>query len=191
MLALRTPRPDALDRILAAQERRPLSYSQVGWSLTARAPEGAFINEARSLLGAGQETYEKARAALASWRMFPPWIRLHTREHRIEPGNVVLTVARYGLWAINACRVIYVHEERGDVDSLAIGYGTLDGHLMRGEERFRVSWRREDDAVWYDVWSFSWPHGWIARCALPAIRKIQRRFALESPAAMKVATLEA
>jgi uncharacterized protein (UPF0548 family) len=83
--------------------------------------------------------------------------------------------------------VIYVQEDRGEVDSLAIGYGTLDGHLMAGEERFRVSWRHQDDSVWYDVWSFSWPQRWIARCAIPLIRRVQRRFAVDSPTALKTA----
>jgi uncharacterized protein (UPF0548 family) len=81
--------------------------------------------------------------------------------------------------------VVYVQDDRGEVESLSIGYGTLDGHLMGGEERFRVLWRHQDDSVWYDVWSFSWPRRWIARGALPLIRRIQRRFAVDSPAAMK------
>jgi uncharacterized protein (UPF0548 family) len=188
MFSLRTPRTDDLDRILATQERRPFSYPQVGWSLTTRAPEGAFMNQGSALLGRGQDTYQRARVALTNWRMFPPWIRLHARERDVAPGNVVLTVARCaGLWAINACRVIYVHEDRGEVDSLAIGYGTLDGHLMAGEERFRVSWRHQDDAVWYDVWSFSWPQRWIASCAIPLIRRVKRRFAVDSPTALKTA----
>jgi hypothetical protein len=58
---------------------------------------------------------------------------------------------------------------------------------MRGEERFRVSWDHGDDSVRYDLWSFSWPQRWMACCALPLIRRLQRRFAMESPAAMQAA----
>jgi len=74
--------------------------------------------------------------------------------------------------------------------SLAFGYGTLKGHLMAGEERFRVSLNPDDESVSYDVWSFSWPNTWQAYCALPLIRRVQRRFARESPLAMQSALLD-
>jgi uncharacterized protein (UPF0548 family) len=190
MFALRNPRPHDLDRILAAHERGQLSYAQVGWSLKAAAPDGAFINQGGIVLGHGEAAFHRARGALAAWRMFPGgWLRAYTRETEVAAGNVVATVARYaGLWVVNACRVVYVNDDESDgVPSLSIGYGTLDGHLMRGEERFRVSWCRRDDSVRYDVWSFSWPQRWIARAALPLIRRVQRRFAIASPAAMQSA----
>jgi uncharacterized protein (UPF0548 family) len=193
MFALRRPRPDRLNRILAAHERRQFSYAQVGWSLNAAAPQGAFVNRGEALLGHGEAAFRQARQALAEWRMFPSrWLRACTRETDVSVGNVVATLARYaGLWVVNTCRVVYVDEgDSNGVESLAIGYGTLRGHLMRGEERFRVSWDHRDDSVRYDVWSFSWPERWMARCALPLIRRLQRRFAVESPAAMQAAIRE-
>jgi uncharacterized protein (UPF0548 family) len=192
MFALRDPRPDDLNRLLAVHERRQLSYSQVGWSLDARAPKGAFVNQCRCRLGEGATEYEQARKALRMWRMFPGgWLRAYTHDPQVAPGNVVATVARCaGLWVVNTCRVVYVQDELSEWECFAIGYGTLAGHLMRGEERFRVSWDHRDNSVWYDVWSFSWPQRWIARCALPLIRGLQRRFAAESPAAMQAAIAE-
>jgi uncharacterized protein (UPF0548 family) len=190
MFALRRPDSNRLDAILAAYEQRQYSYDQVGWSRSATAPAGAFVNRGEAFLGQGESVFLRARQTLAQWQMFPTdWIRAYTREPAVAAGNVVATVARCaGLWAVNACRVVYVDDIRRDaVESLAIGYGTLRGHLMRGEERFRVSWDHRDDAVRYDVWSFSWPDRFAARCALPLIRRIQRRFAKESPVAMQKA----
>src|SRR5689334_552631 len=115
MFALRDPTCCRLDRFLAAQERRKLSYPQVGQSLHAVAPAGAFINEGRALLGQGEATYGQARQALAAWRMFPGgWLRAYAREADTKPGNVVATVARSaGLWVVNTCRIVYVYEDDG------------------------------------------------------------------------------
>src|SRR5438093_1255276 len=103
MFALHNPNPRRLDRLLAAHERRQLSYPQVGRSLHALAPDGAFINQSRTLLGHGAITYVRARRALAAWRMFAGgWLQAYTREADVAVGNVVATVARCGaLWAVN------------------------------------------------------------------------------------------
>jgi uncharacterized protein (UPF0548 family) len=190
MFAWRQPDTHRLNCILARDERRQFSYAQVGWSLEAAAPDGAFVNKGGTWLERGEAVFDRARQVLAAWQMFPgSWLRAYARETVVAPGNVVATVARFAsLWVVNTCRVVYVHEGRSEgLESLAIGYGTLEGHLMRGEERFRVTWDRRDDGVRYDVWSFSWPDRCLARCGVPLIRRLQRRFAVESPRAMQAA----
>ena len=53
-----------------------------------------------------------------------------------------------------------------------------------GEERFTVAWH-EDDAVWYDILAFSRPNHFLARLGYPLVRRLQKRFARDSAAAMK------
>jgi uncharacterized protein (UPF0548 family) len=185
MFSLSQPTEQRIERFLASQCRRQLSYAEVGQSRTAHAPPGMFVNHGRVKLGRGEETFRSAREALANWRMFPAWIRLRPVGLPISEGNVVMTIARcFGLWTVNACRIVYVIEDATDVTRFGFGYGTLEDHAMIGEERFLVTWDHRDGAVWYDVWSFSKPRHWAARLAVRFIRGIQRRFARDSCAAM-------
>lgn len=86
---------------------------------------------------------------------------------RPEPGQVCLThVLSYKLlWALNPCRIRFAHwdrslkacpalpfqeSERDQTHKLAargiyssVGWSTLRGHLIAGEERFSVEWHRE------------------------------------------------
>jgi uncharacterized protein (UPF0548 family) len=61
---------------------------------------------------------------------------------------------------------------------------TLQHHVERGEERFSVEHHRADDAVWYDILAFSVPQHPLARLGYPLSRAAQRRFAVDSKAAM-------
>jgi hypothetical protein len=63
--------------------------------------------------------------------------------------------------------------------------GTLPGHAESGEERFTVEWREADGAVWYDILAFSRPRQLLARLGYPFARRLQRRFARDSAAAMR------
>ena len=82
---------------------------------------------------------------------------------------------------MNACRIVYVVEEQ---QRYGFAYGTLSEHAERGEERFTVEWKREEDTVWYDLLAFSKP-GPMARLGYPLARRLQKRFAHDSKEAMK------
>ena len=41
-----------------------------------------------------------------------------------------------GSWSLNPARLVYLVEETADVKRFGFGYGTLPGHVERGEERF-------------------------------------------------------
>jgi uncharacterized protein (UPF0548 family) len=63
-------------------------------------------------------------------------------------------------------------------------YGTLPGHVEAGEERFLVEWNKSDNRVWYDIVAFSRPRHVLARLGNFQVRRMQKRFARESAAAM-------
>jgi uncharacterized protein (UPF0548 family) len=88
------------------------------------------------------------------------------------------------LWWLNACLIVYVVDEEGPVRRFGFAYGTLPGHAATGEERFTVEWHEHDDAVWYDILAFSRPRHCLARLGYPSVRRVQKRFARGSAAAM-------
>ena len=118
--------------------------------------------------------------------MFPsPWTRIAPANAPIEEGTVVAMLARvYGVWWLNACRIVYVIDERAPIRRFGFAYGTLPGHVESGEERFMIEWLA-DDTVWYDLRAFSRPRFWLVRLAAPLARGLQRRFVRESKIAMR------
>ena len=114
--------------------------------------------------------------------MFPPPLAT------VEPAGIpiaegetaVVLVRAFGLWFVNAARIVYVIDEPR---RFGFAYGTLPGHAERGEERFLVEWL-SDDSVWYDLDALSRPRYWAARLAYPLTRHLQHRFVRLSKAAV-------
>jgi uncharacterized protein (UPF0548 family) len=184
MPSVTKPADSAIEAFRAGQARREPSYPEIGFS-NDRTPPGYDLDHNRVQLGEGRETFERACAALRGWIMFPrPWTEIHPAEAPIETGTVVAVLVHlFGLWWLNACRIVYVIDEPR---RFGFAYGTLPGHLERGEERFSVEWR-EDGTVWYDIRAFSRPRFWLARLGYPISRRVQRRFVRDSKAAMQAA----
>lgn len=190
MMRIRRPAPDEIRAFLDRQRQASFSYPNVG-ATKSQPPPGWVTDHNRVRLGTGQEAYEAACAAVRRWEMFRlGWIETHGTATDatvpIVPGQEVAVLAKlFGTWWLNACRVVYVVDEVAPVRRYGFAYGTLPDHAERGEERFTVEWRREDDSVWYDLLAFSRPGHWIVKMAYPVARRFQRRFAAESLAAMK------
>ena len=91
---------------------------------------------------------------------------------------------------MNACRIVYVVDDEGPVQRFGFAYGTLPEHAESGEERFTVEWHEADDAVWYDIVAFSRPQQLLTRLAYALVRRLQKRFARDSAAAMRRAVVE-
>lgn len=187
MLSFKRPSPEAIAAFRAAQSRLELTYSPVGATRTGDFPAGFTVDRNRIRLGSGRETFERAVEALRQWRHYEfGWIELIGSEVT-EPGETVAVLARVaGLWTLNACRVVYVFEEREPLRRFSFAYGTLPDHAERGEERFQVEWA-SDDSVWYELLAFSRPQQWSSRLAYPYVRLKQKRFARDSMAALRAA----
>ena len=185
MFLLREPSPATVETFLSAQRHRSFSYPEVGAS-RGRAPAGYNIDHNRAPLGSGEGAFVKAVAAINSWQMFNlEWCRIYPRGAPVEAGTTVAVLARhFGFWSLNACRIIYLLEERGPRHRYGFAYGTLAGHAEVGEERFSVEWDKVDGSVWYDLYAFSYPGHLMARVGYPLSRALQRRFAKGSKVAM-------
>jgi uncharacterized protein (UPF0548 family) len=185
LCVLRKPNDQQLRQFLDLQAAEPLSYREIGQS-NGGSPAGYNVDHNRVLLGHGQAAFDAACTALLQWRMFPaPWTTIWPAGAKQETGTAVVMMARvYGLWWVNACRVVYRADQEVPARRYGFAYGTLHSHVEQGEERFMIEWD-QDDKVWYDLRAFSRPRFWIARVGYPITRRLQRRFVLDSQSAMR------
>ncbi|HEX8888374.1 MAG TPA: DUF1990 domain-containing protein [Pyrinomonadaceae bacterium] len=187
-MLLHQPTEAEVRAFLAAQSKLSFSYPEVGATRESfNPPAGYPINHYRGKLGTGAEDYEKALAALRSWRMYSlSWTKLYWPETEIKEGAVVAVLAKHlGLWWLNACRIIYTFTEDDESHRSGFAFGTLPGHVETGEERFTVELDDKSDEVFYELFAFAKPKLLIAKIAYPLIHSVQRRFAQDSFVAMK------
>jgi uncharacterized protein (UPF0548 family) len=186
MLSLRRHSTGAIREFLAAQSQLDFTYGEVGSTATV-PPAGYAVDHTRVRLGDGEAIFTRAKAALRRWDHFRlRWLEAWTPATAIEPGQVVAVLARkFGVWSLNACRIVYVVDEPGPIQRFGFAYGTLPDHVESGEERFVVEWdEAKSGEVWYDILAFSRPRHPLIRLANPYIRRLQKRFGQESAAAM-------
>ena len=185
MFTLAEPSAAQVRDFLAEQRDLPFSYKEVGASKTI-IPENYPINHHRIQLGSGADVFARAKNAVQSWTMYNlEWTRLYTPNTPIAVGEVVVVVVNHRFcWSLNPCRIIYILEERGAIERFGFAFGTLPGHSETGEERFTVEWRRDDDAVWYELLAFARPHHFLAKIGFPFVRLAQQKFAKDSQQAM-------
>src|SRR5687768_15495821 len=185
MFRVREPAEEAVAKIIASQSNLPFTYSEVGATNTT-PPRAYTVDHNRIQLGAGEATYKRAVAALKQWKHFElGWVTIVPRGVVVEVGATVAVKARaFGTWSLNASRVVYVIDEPR---RFGFAYGTLPDHVECGEERFLIEWL-SDDSVWYDILAFSRPQHPLVKLSSPLARLLQKRFARESLAQMKLAT---
>jgi uncharacterized protein (UPF0548 family) len=184
MFSLTKPSRESILAFISAQRSQEFAYAQVGCS-RGQAPNGYNEDHNRIKLGEGLETFERAKCAIRKWKMFDmPWTELCYPDTPIEPdATVAILIAHLGFWSLNACRIVYVTEERASSEKYGFAYGTLRQHGEIGEERFTVEYNPDDQSVWYDLHAISRP-GFMASLAYPYTRALQKRFARDSKASM-------
>jgi uncharacterized protein (UPF0548 family) len=184
------PGERAVRAFLERQRARRFSYPEVGATgdgTTRPEVPGYTHDYDRVRLGEGEAVWERARAGLRAWRMFEvEGVALCWPDAAIEVGTAVAVLARLApLWTLDVCRIVHRVELHGAVERFGFAYGTVEGHVMDGEEVFAVEWRRDDDSVWWERRAFSRPRHPFARIGRPLLRGIQARFATASAAAMR------
>lgn len=185
MLSLKKPSPESIRRFLTAQASLPFTYSALGATATT-PPAGYVVDHTRIKLGEGQQVFNSSIAALRSWEQFRlGWLEVSPPDTPIITGEVVAIVARsLGIWWLNACRIVYVVDEPGQIQRFGFAYGTLPEHAGTGEERFLVEMDQNTNDVWFDILAFSRPNQFLTRLGYPVVRLTQRRFGRESAASM-------
>ena len=185
MFLLKKPSNQKVQQFLVSQRDLPFSYREVGAS-RGQPPAGYALDHNRVRLGVGAPAFDQAVTALRRWTMFQlGWVEICQPDAPIAVGTTVgVLVNLFGVWSLNACRIVYLIEEDGPLRRYGFAYGTLPAHAERGEERFSVEWRRDDDSVWYDLLAFSRPNHPLAIAGYPLTRMFQKRFARDSKRAM-------
>src|SRR5688572_5471224 len=188
MFLARRPSPEHIDRFLRASQDLPLSYSPTGIVKANTGRED--LDEATVAIGHGKTAFERARAALITWKQFDlGWVETFPPAAPVVPGTVVAVLIRHlGFWSLNGCRVLYSVGSLNDAARFGFAYGTLTNHAESGEELFEVFIDPQTDEVIYRIRAISWPQTTLARLGQPIVRVLQERFRAHSAVAMKCAT---
>ncbi|CAM0148949.1 unnamed protein product [Urochloa decumbens] len=170
---------------------RPKSAVGSETSDKALVERGFFVNRSRVLIGSGADTFVRAKSALLSWR------HLSLGWANVESDTPVKVGTRFCIcykevipWVMLPLQIAYVitdgdgKSKGGSSSSMfAFGSGTLQGHLLAGEERFSVQ-VDEEERVWYEVVSFSKPAHVLATLCYPYVQLRQKHFAYHSGQAL-------
>ena len=181
MYLLHRPTPAEVSRYRDSQRGRPVFQRQ--GDIPDPPPPGFHANRGSTRVGLGSANFEAACDAVRRWEMFPgDWLSVDTHGETVACGVTAAVVARcLGIWTVNCCRVVDVQESDR---RFAFTYATTDQHALEGAERFTVDWRG-DDTVWFSINAIARPCDWIVRVGLPLVKRLQRRFAVESPQAVE------
>ena len=187
MFLFHKPSQTEVEAFISRQSREQFSYPEVG-ATSGTPPARYTIDRNRTKLGQGAETFRVATSALRLWVMFKlGWVDVFPANAPIKVGTTVaVLVNHFGFWSLNPSRVVYVVE---DPRSFGFAYGTLQDHVEQGEERFSIDWLEEDDSVYYNILAFSKPRKWQVKLFEPLGRRLQKRFVVDSMAAMRSGTL--
>ncbi|HYY05813.1 MAG TPA: DUF1990 domain-containing protein, partial [Candidatus Limnocylindria bacterium] len=120
------------------------------------------------------------------WEMFRlGWVELYPADAPIRVGTTVGVLVRaLGLWSLHPCRIVALVDEGGVTRRFGFVYRTLPGHAERGEERFVIEWRLDDDVVTYELRARSRPARLLVWLGYPVARALQHAFARDSMRAM-------
>jgi len=183
MFYFRRPNNAFIQDFLASQLNSNVTYVGIGRT-NSTPPSGYTVDHHRFELGRGDAVWDKSRSALQGWRQFElGWLEAIPKDTPLAPGAQVGLLARaWGMWILNAARIIYVIDEP---TRFGFAYGTLPRHVETGEERFLVELNPASGDVSYDILAFSRPRHLLTRIGYPITRRMQKRFALDSGAAMR------
>ena len=185
---MRRPSTAEIDRFLDRSRGLPLSYGPIG--IVRHEREAGRYDEEVIAVGRGQETFDRARAALMAWKHFDiGWVQTFPRQAPVETGTVVAVLIRHlGFWSLNGARVLYRVGGTDGQPAFGFAYGTLTNHAESGEELFEVFVDSQSGDVMYRIRAVSWPQTALTRIGQPIVRRLQARFRRDSAAAMKRAT---
>lgn len=176
---------DQLTRFAAAAASREAFHVEPG--LAGPVPKGFHPNPGSGEVGRGAADFERGKEAVRGWRMFPPWVLLWPRRAPIAVGEIAIAGMRVrGVWTANACRIVEVIDEPR---RFGFVYATCRGHSLEGAERFLLE-IQPDGRVTFEIFSISRPAGPLAWVALPFVRRVQKRFAVDAIMSLRDAIAE-
>lgn len=151
-----------------------LNYDGAGLCERDAGPPGFRRRRLKARIGTGGQWYRRAREALLDLAMYDlPWMAVAGPARPLEAGQRLQTASRLlGVWIAGPVEVLDLVD---GPNRCALTIGTLDGHPLRGEERFAVELDPATAAVVFQIDAVSRPQG-LARIAAPLTRFLQARF---------------
>jgi uncharacterized protein (UPF0548 family) len=166
---------------LEEAERRPLSYADVGATGGDVVPAGYHRLELSQQIGVGREAFDRAVDALFSWDMHRGvGASVEAAAPTAAVGVTMVSTLQLGpLRMVAPCRVVWTSHEP---DLAGFAYGTVEGHPVRGEERFVVT--MADERVTLYVRAVTRAGTWYVRLGGPVPRSFQQLLARRYVAAL-------
>ncbi|WP_421732785.1 YndJ family transporter [Cellulomonas sp.] len=153
-----------------------LTYTEVGATQGGPLPAGYRHLRVRHLLSPGSRPDDLALVgdALLRWQVHEAaGIELRHDADEAAPG--VRVASRVGIGPVRLhepCEVVWVERT---ADRIGFGYGTVSGHVFRGEESFTVERDAAGD-LWFVVTAYSFPDLWWVRAVGPLTVVVQRAY---------------
>jgi len=144
-------------------------------------PEPSFeVLNRKVVVGKGRKCYDSVQKKILNFDVIKQlgWatvINPNSNTGLTQMNTVIGTLVQCYkvVWALNPCRIVEI--SKGENVS-QIAFSTLEGHLLSGEERFRVSYDKTTEVVTLDMYSFSKAANVLGTLSLPLIRPLQRHF---------------
>ncbi|MBF0380482.1 MAG: DUF1990 domain-containing protein [Magnetococcales bacterium] len=192
MFSVIKPTPRKISSFINSQENKPFTYDEVGISKDGPLSEDHPIANNFKLInrqfniGEGEKSYQSAKKAFIRWGMFDlDWVNVKPTTPMKEDYLFGIVSHVMGVWSVNVCKIIYLIDDSGPIERFGLGYGTLPGHAICGEERLTVAFNQETGKVSYDIFSFSTESQLIAKISSFHLRTLQNRFANASARRMR------
>lgn len=168
-VSVRRPPLPHLRGFVATLGLRPVTYDSVGMTVAGVIPPGYRRTDHSTSV----TDFERATAAVRSWAThIQGWAHVLPSEAPIVPGCDVAVLAQAaGLWWLAPARVVAVVDEPG---RWGFAYGTLEGHVVTGEEFFVVE--QTEAGPRFRITASSKPADRLAAAGMPLIRRFQRKF---------------
>uniref|UniRef100_A0A061RK60 Upf0548 protein n=1 Tax=Tetraselmis sp. GSL018 TaxID=582737 RepID=A0A061RK60_9CHLO len=206
-LSLARPSKSQTDAAIDIGSRRGFNYEHVGSTYSAPPlpdklrDQNWNVDHTRVKLGSGKMVYRRAKSAVQEWRHFQlGWTSVEPTTPILKDSKVCVVARALLVWTRNPLQIVYVREGNREVLSASAGpdgspattraevysfaHGCLGGHLLAGEERFSVEWHKDDDSVWYEIYTFSKPAHLLSKATYPIVRGLQKKFGSDSAKAM-------
>ena len=165
------PSEETLAHLLREASGQEVTYREVGVTGDPQLPPGYKHVCRRAVLGHGEAVFRLGVEAITTWQAQRHVGAAHTPpDPELKTGNEVLSTIRLGpVFVVSPCRIVYVTDEEG---SFGFAYGTLPGHLARGEESFHVR-RGAGGEIVFEVVAFSRPADLLTSLGGPLARLVQ------------------
>lgn len=156
-------------------------------------PPSYKIKRSKVIIGNNLSDFNKATEYLLSFNATNAldWVKIIVPvDNSIVVGTTIFTLSRFYntfLWSLNPCRILSVIRSRPYFSAGSHGlyseivYSTLKGHLIAGEEAFRVYTAprlnsNQNLEVIFEAISYSKGCGFIGYLCMPLLRPLQEKF---------------